>query len=112
MRAELDASLCIPQDYPVSIRIDEIKAGLISTGLKAGVSLQPVELQLPTAEVTLPGVTVTLPKPVVTVKAEMTFDSVFAYIDKWRALVNSLDLLKPGDIAVGLAAPALLGVGV
>ena len=65
MRAEVSASLCSPEERPVSLKIDPVKLDTRLSGTPS-VSADPVEVELPEITVTVPEMTVELPNPTLT----------------------------------------------
>ena len=113
MRAELSASLCSPEERPVSLKVDPVKAEARLSGSPA-ISADPLELDLPEVTVTVPDVTIKLPNPHLTVTLGVGTDNVVEYLENMRSFLHSLDPL--GDPAVdgpiAVAALAALGPGV
>jgi hypothetical protein len=110
MRAELSASLCSPEERPVSLRVDPVKLDARLSGTPS-VSADPIELELPEITVTVPEITVEFPNPSLTVTLGIGTDNVVEYLESMRTFIHSLDPLDLTDIAIGLAATAALGPG-
>ena len=53
MRAEVSASLCSPEERPVSLKLDPVKLDTRLSGTPS-VSADPVEVELPEITVTVP----------------------------------------------------------
>lgn len=94
MRAELDASLCIPKDQPVSLTVDEIGVDARVSGTPH-VTISPIELGLPDVTVTIPDVTITLPAPTLSLKVNSGTTNALA--DYFYAMYNLLDSVTPTD---------------
>ena len=121
MRAELDASLCIPEERPVNLKLDPVKVDARLSGTP-GVAVSPVAVDLPAITVTLPGLTVELPSPTVTATVGLAGDNVVEYLTGMRTFMQSLNPLgslgpplvlpDPTDVFIFAAAVAALGPGV
>ena len=53
MRAEVSASLCSPEEPPVSLKLDPVKLDTRLSGTPS-ISVDPVEVELPEITVTVP----------------------------------------------------------
>lgn len=118
MRAEVSASLCSPEERPVSLKIDPVKLDARLSGTPA-VSADPAEVELPEITVTVPEVTVELPNPTLTVT--LGFGTNIEYLEDLLTFLKSLDagdameavvlaeglLALPGEVARALAFPSL-----
>lgn len=117
MRAELDASLCIPKDQAVTLSIDEIAADARISGTPSA-TISPIALELPTIAVEIPNVTLTLPAPTLSVKVGFGTTNVLAdYLSAMAAVLdpltpNGLLPTDPADIAVLAAGIVGLTAGV
>jgi hypothetical protein len=100
MRAEVSASLCSPEDRPVSLKIDPVKLDARSSGTPT-VSADPIEVELPDITVTVPEITVELPNPTLNVTFGVGDSGVVEYLEGVRAFLQSLDPVDPSDIALG-----------
>jgi hypothetical protein len=107
MRAEVSASLCSPEDRPVSLKLDPVKLDTRLSGTPS-VSVDPVEVELPEISVTVPEIIVELPSPTLNVTLGVGDSGVVEYLDGVRDFINSL-----GDSAEDglLKAAALLAIG-
>lgn len=110
MRAELSASLCSPEERPVSLRVDPVKLDARLSGTPT-VSADPIELELPEITVTVPEITVEFPNPSLRVTLGIGTGNVVEYLESMRAFMRSLDPLDVTDIAIGIAATGALGLG-
>jgi hypothetical protein len=108
MRAEVSASLCSPEDRPVSLKIDPVKLDARSSGTPT-VSADPIEVELPEITVTIPEITVELPNPTLNVTLGVGDSGVVEYLEGVREFLQSLDPAEPSDVALGAAA--LLAIG-
>jgi hypothetical protein len=118
MRAEVSASLCSPEDRPVSLKVDPVKLDTRLSGTPS-VSADPAEVQLPEITVTVPEVTVELPNPTLTVT--LGFGTNIEYLEGLLTFLKSLDaddameavvlaeglIALPGEVARALAFPSL-----
>ena len=118
MRAEVSASLCSPEDRPVSLKVDPVKLDTRLSGTPT-VSADPAEVELPEITVTVPEVTVELPNPTLTVT--LGFGTNFEYLEDLLTFLKSLDagdameavvlaeglIALPGEVARALAFPSL-----
>jgi hypothetical protein len=118
MRAEVSASLCSPEERPVSLKIDPVKLDARLSGTPA-VSADPAEVELPEITVTVPEVTVELPNPTLTVT--LGFGTNIEYLEDLLTFLKSLDaddameavvlaeglIALPGEVARALAFPSL-----
>jgi hypothetical protein len=118
MRAEVSASLCSPEDRPVSLKIDPVKLDAQLSGTPT-ISADPAEVELPEITVTVPEVTLELPNPTLTVT--LGFGTNIEYLEDLLTFLKSLDaddameavvlaeglLALPGEVARALALPSL-----
>lgn len=113
MRAELSASLCSPEERPVSLKVDPVKADARMSGTPTVIA-DPIELDLPEITVTVPEITVTLPNPRVTVTVGVGADNVVDFLESMRTFLNSLDPVADPviDGAISLAALGALVPGI
>ncbi len=100
MRAEVSASLCSPEERPVSLKIDPVKLDTRLSGTPS-VSADPVEVELPEITVTVPELTVELPNPTLTMSLGFGDSGVVEYLEDIRDFIDSL-----GDSAEELALKA------
>lgn len=105
MRAELDASLCVPEKHPVSVEVDPMKAEVGLSG-KPGVDVTPLRLMLPKVSVDAPDLTLNLPDPRVTITVS-TGNGLLTYLQDLSNFINGLGG-SAGDVAV---AALLVGTG-
>lgn len=94
MRAELDASICAPQDQPVKLAIDpgDIDARLSGT---PSVTASPVALGLPTITVTVPNITITPPTLTVSLDIGFGTNSLPDYLTSMLAVLSTLNPSTP-----------------
>jgi hypothetical protein len=117
MRAELDASLCIPKDKAITLGIDEIAVDARVSGTPSA-TISPIALELPTIAVEIPNVTLTLPAPTLSVKVNFgTTNALADYLSAMAAVLdpltpNGLPPTDPADIAVLAAGILALPLGV
>ena len=107
MRAEVSASLCSPEERPVSLKLDPVKLDTRLSGTPS-VSVDPVEVELPEITVTVPEITVELPSPTLTVTVGVGDSGVVEYLDGVRDFINSLGDSPEDGL---LKAAALLAIG-
>ena len=107
MRAEVSASLCSPEERPVSLKLDPVKLDTRLSGTPS-VSVDPVEVELPEITVTVPEITVELPSPTLNVTVGVGDSGVVEYLDGVRDFINSLGD-SPEDVI--LKGAALLAIG-
>src|SRR5882672_6684983 len=88
MRAEVSASLCSPEDRPVSLKVDPVKLDTRLSGTPT-VSVDPAEVELPEITVTVPEFTVELPNPTLTVT--LGFGTNIEYLEDLLTFLKSLD---------------------
>jgi hypothetical protein len=116
MRAEVSASLCSPEDQPVSLKLDPVKLDTRLSGTPS-ISADPIEVELPEITVTVPEITVELPSPTLNVTLGVGDSGVVEYLEGVRAFIQSLQLGSvdppelPDPTDVALAAAALLAIG-
>ena len=116
MRAEVSASLCSPEDRPVSLRVEPVKLDTRLSGTPT-VSADPIELELPEMTVSVPEVTVELPNPTLNVTLGVGDSGVVEYLEGVRDFIDSLQLgsIDPPELPdpnhVLLAAAAMFAVG-
>jgi hypothetical protein len=116
MRAEVSASLCSPEDRPVSMKVDPVKLDSRLSGTPT-VSADPIELELPEMTVSVPEVTVELPNPTLNVTLGVGDSGVVEYLEGVREFIDSLQLgsVDPPELPdpnhVLLAAAAIVAVG-
>jgi hypothetical protein len=92
VRAELDASLCIPEESPIDLEVDPIELHAALSGLESAVTIAPLELDLPKITTVLPGLTVVLPQPKIRIRINLaSFDlaAITNWITTWKALTDS-----------------------
>ena len=107
MRAEVSASLCSPEERPVSLKLDPVKLDTRLSGTPS-VSADPIEVELPEMTVTVPEVTVELPTPTLNVTLGVGDSGVVEYLEGVRDFINSLGN-SPEDVV--LKGAALLAIG-
>ncbi len=116
MRAEVSASLCSPEERPVSLKLDPVKLDTRLSGTPS-ISADPIEVELPEITVTVPEITVELPSPTLNVTLGVGDSGVVEYLEGVRAFIQSLQLGSvdppelPDPTDVALAAAALLAIG-
>lgn len=116
MRAEVSASLCSPEERPVSLKLDPVKLDTRLSGTPS-VSAGPIEVELPEITITVPEFTVELPSPTLNVTLGVGDSGVVEYLEGVRAFIQSLQLGSvdppelPDPTDVALAAAALLAIG-
>ncbi len=116
MRAEVSASLCSPEERPVSLHLDPVKLDTRLSGTPS-ISADPIEVELPEITVTVPEITVELPSPTLNVTLGVGDSGVVEYLEGVRAFIQSLQLGSvdppelPDPTDVALAAAALLAIG-
>lgn len=115
MRAELDASLCIPQDQPIKAKVDPSDIDVRLSGTP-GVTVSPVAFGLPTVSVTIPNITFTPPSLNLSLDIGFGTDQLANYITSIVAALNlipvTLNPLDPATILWAALLPAvILGAG-
>jgi hypothetical protein len=110
MRAEVSASLCSPEDRPVSLKVDPVKLDTRLSGTPT-VSADPIELELPEMTVSVPEVTVELPNPTLNVTFGVGDSGIVEYLEDIRGFIQSLQLVPPDPNDLLLLGAALLAIG-
>jgi len=114
MRADLDASLCVPEGCPINLEVCPISVdGRVSGSPE--VEVGPLELELPSVEVALNSLTIDLPAPQLTLTVGPALSDIEGAITALTALRNfrnnldAVDLVnKPADAFAAAAAVALI----
>src|ERR1700738_3572391 len=91
MRAEVSASLCSPEERPVTLKVDPVKLESRLSGTPT-VSADPIQLELPEMTVSVPEVTVELPNPTLNVTFEVGDSGIVEYLEGVRDFIDSLQL--------------------
>lgn len=121
MRAELEASLCVPEDNPIDLKIDPVQLHALLSEVDPSLTVAPLKLDLPTTQVTIPDVTVKLPAPTITatVRVALDTDALFDYLTRWQNLLNNAwnplavppTIPAPGDLLIALSGPGIAAAG-